>query len=475
MDHRPRAHLRPATGWMNDPTGPVRWNGSIHLFHQHNPDGGYWARPHWGHLVSEDLVHWQRRPTALSPDDEGPDVDGCYSGCVVVDGDEAVMVYTGARGEVGPSQAQTTCLARSQDRWLDHWEKDPANPVTTAPEDRGLLGFRDPFVWREAGCWWQMLGAGSPGLGGAALLYRSDDLVTWTEVGPLLTGVDLHAVDPEEWTGSMWECPALLRGRDADALLISIHDEDTTSHPLAVVGRLGRARFVPWTIQRIDLGPDLYAPCLLADGDGRAISWAWSWEARTPERQRLDGWAGTLTSPRRLEVYDDRVRVAPLPELTGLRAVSLTPRRITTMDGWLADGVEGDGLDLELDLGPVVDRLELRVRRSPELDEVTTIGIDRDDGRLWLDREQASLDPSARGGRLGGAPSTSLPMNHVRVLLDRSIIEVFVDDEVALTARVYPSRPDSTGVEVVGTPAAIADVSLRAWTLGSIWGDDAPS
>jgi beta-fructofuranosidase len=469
IDHRPQAHLRPATGWMNDPTGPVRWHGRVHLFHQHNPDGGYWDRPHWAHLVSDDLVRWQRRPIALSPAPTGPDEDGCYSGCVVIDGDEAVMVYTGARGEPGPSQIQTTCLARSRDPWLDRWDRDATNPVTTPPGEHQLLGFRDPFVWRENDVWWQMVGAGIEGVGGAALLFRSDDLLTWTEVGPMLTGEELSALDASEWTGAMWECPALLRGPDGDALIISVHDESTTHHPLVVTGRLEGHRFVPHAMHRIDLGPDVYAPCVLAEDDGSAIMWAWSWEARSAEQQRSDGWAGTLTSPRRVKVVGDRLLSSPLHQLTSLRDRELEVAAVPSQHGWLGTGVRGDALDLELELGPAADRIELRLLCSPDGEEVTTVTVDRPGRQLWLDRERASMDPSAFGGRYGGQVSDEVDLGRLRVIVDRSIVEVFVDDQITLTARVYPTRQDSRGVEVVGTPGAVADVRMRAWTLGSIW------
>lgn len=469
IDHRPQAHLRPATGWMNDPTGPVRWHGRVHLFHQHNPEGGYWDRPHWAHLVSDDLVRWQRRPTALSPEPGGPDEDGCYSGCVVLDGDEAVMVYTGVRGEPGPDQVQATCLARSRDPWLDRWEREATNPVTTPPAEHDLLGFRDPFVWWEQGAWWQVVGAGIATVGGAALLFRSDDLVSWTEVGPMLTGEDLAALDASEWTGAMWECPVLLRGADTDALILSVHDETTTQHPLAVIGRLDGHRFVPRAMHRIDLGPDVYAPCLLADDGGRAIMWAWSWEARSAEQQRAEGWAGTLTCPRHVEIVGDRLRSSPLPQLASLREHELAVAPVPTERGWIAAGVEGVALDLELALGPAADRIELRVRCSPHEEEVTTIRMDRPARQLWLDRDRSSLDSSAFGGRYGGKIAGDGSLDRMRVIVDRSIIEVFVGDEVALTARIYPTRPDSIGVEVVGAPEAVADVDLRAWTLGSIW------
>lgn len=36
---KPIFHVQPAANWMNDPNGPIFFNGKYHLFFQHNPYG----------------------------------------------------------------------------------------------------------------------------------------------------------------------------------------------------------------------------------------------------------------------------------------------------------------------------------------------------------------------------------------------------------------------------------------------------
>jgi beta-fructofuranosidase len=50
------------------------------------------------------------------------------------------------------------------------------------------LIFRDHCVWREGDSWYQVIGSGIRGEGGAALLYRSNDLLHWEYLHPLLVG-----------------------------------------------------------------------------------------------------------------------------------------------------------------------------------------------------------------------------------------------------------------------------------------------
>jgi beta-fructofuranosidase len=64
---RPQYHLLPAANWMNDPNGPIYWNGQYHMFYQYNPNGAFWGDMHWGHTMSSDMVHWKHLPFALFP------------------------------------------------------------------------------------------------------------------------------------------------------------------------------------------------------------------------------------------------------------------------------------------------------------------------------------------------------------------------------------------------------------------------
>ena len=129
---RPEFHLSPRVGWMNDPNGFSYYKDKFHLYYQYYPYDSQWGPMHWGHVVSDDLLHWEYLPSAIAPD-MPYDYVGCFSGSAIElpDGKQLFM-YTGVRKEAQPDggvrDIQTQCLATGDG--MDY-EKDPRNPILT--------------------------------------------------------------------------------------------------------------------------------------------------------------------------------------------------------------------------------------------------------------------------------------------------------------------------------------------------------
>jgi beta-fructofuranosidase len=328
----PRLHIRPRWGWVNDPNGLCRVDGTYHVFFQHNPYEPVHGHIHWGHVSSTDLLTWTEHPLALVPQPGTPYAAGCWSGCVTDDAGTPSAVLTAVPDH--PWNAGVL-LARS-DRSLVGWTLDD-HVVVGTPSLVGVEEVRDPFVFHVDGHRYVVQGAGARHGRGQLLLWSADDLEHWVDLGPLLTDDDPVAAVVAE--ANIWECPNLVRvpspdgsaGSDCWVLLLSLWRWVDELHELAgvryLVGDLRPEgpglRFVASSGGVLDDGSAFYAPQVLRDGD-RTLVWGWAWEVGRSENQVGDaGWAGVLTFPRELSVTDGVLGARPAAELQGLRSRAL--------------------------------------------------------------------------------------------------------------------------------------------------------
>nr|WP_240895539.1 glycoside hydrolase family 32 protein [Kineococcus siccus] len=397
-------HGRPPRGWVNDPNGVARVDGTYHVFFQHNPDDPVHDAITWGHVSSTDLLRWHEEPIALRPRPGELDAHGCWTGTVLDDGGVPTAVYSGVADGSGRS---AVLLARS-DRTLRTWTQGSA-PATGMPAAPGVSEARDPFVFVHEGRRYALQGAGARGGTPRVVLYACDDLTRWTELGTLLDGG--HPVAAEHAPAHVWECPNLVRVDGRWVLLVSLWRWEDGTHDLSGVAHLvgdlvpdgAGLRFEPTAGGVVDAGPAFYAPQVLATPE-RALLWAWSWEhGRSEEESRAAGWAGVLTLPRELFLADGLLGSRPAAELTGLRREQLPWR-------------DGEALRHSAFEALGTGRVELLLA---------------DGGH-----EQAVWSTDAGG-----------PW---RVLVDGSVVEVFAGP-TPVTTRAYPSAT-STWVLRAGTP-----------------------
>jgi beta-fructofuranosidase len=456
--HRPVYHFLPPSNWTNDPNGFIHFGGQYHLFYQYNPGGAYWANMHWGHAVSDDLVHWTDWPIALTPTHNSPDEAGCFSGCAVNNNGVPTLIYTGVRGEGHVHQTQ--CIATSRDGLLT-WEKFTGNPVLAVPPpDVRQADFRDPFVWREGDEWRMVVSTGVEGVGGAVLLYRSSTLTDWTYISHLYTG-DMTR------DGTIWECPNFLSLGDRHLLFVSVIPLRAV---YSYVGAFDGERFVPDTMGRLDWGSCYYAPLATCDANGRWLVIGWVWEERPEAEYRAAGWAGLHALPRVLSLSPEGALLQqPAPELTRLRGEHTHVEAARFEAGEHLVAVRGDALEIGATFSPeAATNFGLLVRRATDGSEVTRILYDMDAGELVVDRTHASLDTqTVRDVIRAPLPIVRGATRQMRVFIDKSVVEIFADGQLCLTTRIYPTRGDSDGVALYTDGALVG--SLDIWHMGSIW------
>lgn len=458
---RPQYHLLPRANWMNDPNGPVYWNGSYHMFYQYNPDGAYWGDMHWGHAVSADMVHWRQLPVALSPTPGGPDADGCFTGTAVVQDGRVMLMYTGVRAasrelatikDASPPLRESQCLAIANDAELTSWTKLSAPVIAAPPSGMQVNGFRDPSPWRQGEWWYTVLGSGVANEGGAVLLYRSKDLRVWEYLHVLASRdrsglAQFGPFDP--W--DVWECPEFFPLGDRHVLMFS-----TGGKSYWQSGRLDveKMTFEPEQSGILDYG-SYYAPKTQLDKAGNRILWGWIQETRPVAEYKAAGWAGMMSLPRVLTLGEDgRLRFGVAPEVQQLRgqrisanAEGIAALRVGACCGEILCAAKREMAPFELAL------LSDAEGASPWL----TLGFDP------LHRDQVLIDGRPVNLHLGVQEDLEL-----HVYVDGSVIETIVNGQVAWTKRFYYA---GKGRDLRLRWKGGAEVRLSVWQMATISGD----
>jgi beta-fructofuranosidase len=437
----PFYHFAPPANWMNDPNGLIYWKGSYHLFYQYNPVEPAWGNIHWGHAVSKDMLHWRHLPIALQPDPQGADAGGCFSGCAVDFNGNPALLYTGVFPE-------TQCLALSQDKGLVTWRKHPQPVIPAAPDGVEVIAFRDPCVWQEHGEWRMALGSGLQDVGGAVLLYASKNLEDWQYRGMLFHD-DARMRGPN-WPGKIWECPSFFPLGDKWVLIVSARADDGELYTLYYTGRYELERFLPDGPARLldgGSGACFYAPQTFLDRKGRRVMIGWLREARSAEEQHQAGWSGCASLPR-LQTISERGDLVSVP-LEGIETLRHERESLTPTDP-ISDAVRGASLELLVRVPPHAEQwngVHLVSGRSPAEDVL--IGCDSVNSAVIVDCRNA-------GGGISVVPVRLRSMQdlNLRIFVDGSVIEVFLEDGICITARFYMRKPQDLHVRCVGQASA---------------------
>jgi len=339
-------------------------------------------------------------------------------------------------------------VAVSKDPLLLNWKKTPVS---------GHGG--DSCIWKEGDTYLGLTGR---------TLWASRDLQDWENLGEFFSGVE----------GS---CPNFVPIGDKHMILSFSHSEGG-QYQIGDYDRTKRT-FTPYAHGWFNHGKvspgGVHAPSAAADGQGGVIN-----ILNINDAEHSREWDQVLSVAQQLNLAEDKqLRIAPVAGLASLRREH---RRVDAMalpanEEVVLPGVAGDCLDMEVEIDPQMARwVELRVLRSPGAEEYTSItfyNFDRKlsvwyqtQGSICLDGSRSSTNPEIWLRPPENAPLTrgEEPLR-LRVLIDRSVVEVFANGRQYLAMRVYPARTDSTGVSLRAQGRKAHLQSLDAWNMESIW------
>ena len=226
----------------------------------------------------------------------------------------------------------------------------------------------------------------------------------------------------------------------------------------------------------------------MLDGKGRRLLFANLNEGRSTSACVAAGWKGVMSLPVVISLAPDgkAIRYEPAPELQALRSDLLKLEEI----GLEADTerplpeVRGDCVELALEMEPHgAAESGLKLRCAPDGSEETIISLSFEQQTIQIDYQKASLrddlvyppdspyGENRQGPRVQEAAFDFRQGERVklRIFLDRSVLELFVDDRRYLAQRIFPSRLDSLDAKLFSRGGPTMVRRLKAWQMRSIW------
>ena len=483
--HRPQFHFSPEKAWMNDPNGMVYYDGEYHLFYQYYPYASVWGPMHWGHAVSKDLVHWEHLPIALYPDKHG----FIFSGSAVVDwnntsglGDGqtppmvAIFTYHNMEGEKSQrTDYQSQGIAYSLDKGRT-WTKYPGNPVLP---NQGIKDFRDPkVIWHQPTQQWVMILA----VKNRIQLYNSPNLKEWTLASELGLGTATQL--------GVWECPDLfplkVEGEDREKWIMIIshggggpNGGSCTRYLVGDFdGKVFKSDYPLNQINWLDYGKDNYAGVTWSDvpqADGRRlfIGWMSNWQYAT--RVPTTKWRSTMTIARKLTLKNTdagiKLLANPVQEMEALRGKTVQLSEKTIVGKEVISGVNTKLTEVMTEFNVAASNSRFfGLEWTNSRGEYIRLGFDQASQLIIFDRSHSGKVSFSSGfSNLQYIPYTPGETMKWRIFVDKSSIEIFVDDGVTVITDIFFPNEDFDELRLFAIDGSAQLNSGRVYELNGIW------
>ncbi|MCY1721232.1 glycoside hydrolase family 32 protein [Prolixibacteraceae bacterium Z1-6] len=453
--YRPQFHFTPEKNWHNDPNGLVYFEEEYHMFYQYNPKGNEWGYMHWGHTISNDLLHWKHHDIALYPDENSEDKERCtaYSGSAIVDKNNLLKKQTGNTKTLIAFYTSQHCgqrIAYSTDKGRN-WVKFEGNPVIPFDETDEA---RDPKVfWHEASQKWIMVlyrklteNDNTKGVS----IYTSDNLVDWNW---------------ESHIPGFYECPDLVEFQVTnrpDEKKWVLFDGDGSY----LMGNFDGKSFTPDSGKlKSDWGKNYYATQTwsnIPNNDGRTVQIAWMRGGTFPDMP----FNGQMSFPCELSVtkFPTGYKLVrkPIEEIEQLHTKHFSLENKNVIPG-LNDNklkkVSGDCLHIiaEFDL-KTSDNFGFMLRHSSK-NAGTEILYNVKRGTLSV---------------LGTTTPLPAVNNKIKleILLDRTSIEIFANDGQTVISNCFTPNEKAMNAVLFTNGGELGIDKLDVYKIESIWNQD---
>lgn len=411
--YRLKYHMIPPIGWMNDPNGLIKINETYHLFYQYYPYDSKWGPMHWGHFSSKDLIKYENLPVALCPNTQINE-SGCFSGSAIFFNNSLNLIYT-KHFEKDDLKNEEIYLATSKDGIHFQKEDKAIFDNQDLPANISRRDFRDPYIQSINGYNYLFVGG--------------KDLNTNQGIIIVLKSQTLHnfkydfTIGPFYELGEMAECPSYAKVENKDVLIVSGcnvkkrgNQYNNLHSSVFIIGKIdfNHKKMMVDEIKEIDHGDAFYAPQFITNEEGVMIGWLETWGKEYPTNLLNHKWAGAFSIPRKLYFKENNLCQIPIENIRNYYQNSFIYQQ-----------------------GEISSCSDLNIKFKGNFEII----FSSNEGEFKIGcQENIYLDTINSNNLNGSIRKTSKKFNQgeIRVLLDKSSVEVFIDGgEEVISSRVY--------------------------------------
>ncbi len=466
-------NYKPEDGWAADFI-PFYWQGEYHLFYlkDYRDPAGHGEGTPWCHLVTRDFVHFTDHGECLgrgTPDEQDLYV---FTGSVVRGLGQFHIFYTGHNPHLRKQGRPEQGVMHAVSDDLYHWTKLPQDTFFAPLERFEPHDWRDPFVFANPAVEGEfcMLTAsrlkdGPSRRRGCTALCTSRDLHTWEVQAPFYTP-GLYFTH---------ECPDLFQMGDWWYLIFSEFSEACVTRY-----RMARSLAGPWLTPKVDTfdGRAFYAAKTASDGQRRFL-FGWNPTRVNEQETQPWQWGGNLAVHEVVQAADGSLAVRMPDHVAAHFNLSLPVQFGASFGGY---DLTAAGLKLEAEESfrcvsagelPEAAKIDLTLRFTEGTRGCGVIlrgSRDFETGyyiRLEPQRARLVFDSWPRPGDLPHSVEVERPLEvaagtdvRLSLYVDGSVCEVYVNEQVALSTRLYQHPRGEWGVFVSQGSAEFREVRL---------------
>lgn len=467
--------FKPRPGVIGD-TIPYYFDGRYHVFYLRDKRDrdAYDIGSAWEHISTTDFVHWDDHGVALEKGTIADQDHTVATGCVFTDEQgKHHIFYTGINPYLRTDSAHEQALLHATSDDLNHWTKHPEQVWYADESIYERHDWRDPFIFKHPtnGRYYMILASrlksGSMAHRGCTGLLTSDDLQNWTvEKEPFYAPMRYHG----------HECPDWFKIGDRYYLVFSEYTTHTVTR--YVSSATPDSGWIAPDDNQFD-NRAFYAAKTASDGSRRFI-FGWNPSKLGDADHGEWQWGGCLTVHEVIQRPDGSLAVKLPPEAESAFAAP-TPVHLAawTRSGsdYTAESLYGYSMALSQ---PMPETYLLQGELCFE-QNIGTAGVllrcdeNGDTGyflRFNLKEQRLEF------GKIGGyrnwyvdhMPELDRPLAMkvgepigFKIIVDKTAVVAYVNDEVALSARAYSNSFGRCGLYADGTSVRVSGFASRGF------------